>query len=90
MNSILRLRIVSHNVYPIDFRSRALDKHMLVHSQDRKFKCDVDTCEKSFQTRYTLRIHKRVHSLEKPYACHCGVSFAYKCLLKAHNEKHHK
>ncbi|KAJ6626585.1 Zinc finger protein [Pseudolycoriella hygida] len=68
--------------------TRALNKHMLVHSQERKFKCE--TCGKSYQTRYTLRIHKRVHTNEKPYQCHCGVSFAYKCLLKAHNEKHHK
>ncbi|XP_037044171.1 zinc finger imprinted 3-like [Bradysia coprophila] len=65
----------------------ALKKHMLVHSQDRKYKCE--TCRKAFQTRYTLRIHKRIHTQEKPYSCHCGMSFAYKCLLTAHKKKYH-
>ncbi|KAJ6629740.1 Zinc finger protein [Pseudolycoriella hygida] len=67
--------------------TRSMSKHMLVHSQLRKFKCEI--CDKSFQTRYTLRVHKRVHNGEKPYQCHCGVSFAYKCLLKTHEEKYH-
>ncbi|KAG4074145.1 hypothetical protein HA402_014350 [Bradysia odoriphaga] len=70
------------------FRNKqALKKHMLVHSQDRKYKCE--TCRKAFQTRYTLRIHKRIHTQEKPYTCHCGMSFAYKCLLTAHSKKYH-
>ncbi|XP_037044172.1 zinc finger and SCAN domain-containing protein 12-like [Bradysia coprophila] len=67
---------------------RALLNHMLVHSQDRKYKCE--TCGKAYQRNYTLRIHRRVHTQEKPYSCPCGVSFAYKCLLKSHTEKYHK
>ncbi|KAG4067401.1 hypothetical protein HA402_009638 [Bradysia odoriphaga] len=67
---------------------RALEKHMLVHTMERKYKCE--TCEKSFQTRYTLRVHKRIHTNEKPYSCHCGMAFAYNCLLKAHTERYHK
>lgn len=34
-----------------------------------KFKCLEDGCRKAFLTSYSLKIHVRVHTKVKPYAC---------------------
>ncbi|XP_053699260.1 putative zinc finger protein 735 [Sabethes cyaneus] len=70
---------------------RSMWKHMKSHEnpEDRKHVCDV--CNKRFAVAYTLRVHKRIHTKEKPFACECcDKQFQYNCLLKNHMEKHHK
>ncbi|XP_055542785.1 zinc finger protein 675-like [Wyeomyia smithii] len=70
---------------------RSMWKHLKSHEnpEDRKHVCDI--CNKRFAVAYTLRVHKRIHTKEKPFACErCEKRFQYNCLLKNHMEKHHQ
>jgi hypothetical protein len=59
--------------------------------ETRKFKCDVENCLRSFDTKRNLKRHKTfVHSDQKRFKCHCGNFFKYKISLKAHQKKIHK
>ena len=63
-----------------------LKKHMGIHG-DKRHICE--TCGKAFTLPDDLRIHKRIHSGEKPYKCKsCGWSFAQLGDLKRHYIKH--
>ena len=47
------------------------------------FVCDV--CQKQFKSKSYLKVHKRIHSSEKPYKCNvCGRNFAWKGDLTRH------
>lgn len=66
-------------------------KHRKSHEspEQRKHVCEV--CSKRFAVAYTLRVHRRTHTNEKPYPCgSCEKRFQYNCLLKNHVERHHK
>ena len=63
-----------------------LKKHMGIHG-DKRHICE--TCGKVFTLPDDLRIHKRIHSGEKPYKYKsCGWSFAQLGDLKRHYIKH--
>jgi hypothetical protein len=48
-----------------------------IHLRQRNFLCDFPQCEKTFYSAYNLRVHKRVHSDEKPLKCpHCDYRAA--------------
>ena len=43
--------------------------------------CDV--CKKNFKTKSYLKVHKRIHSEDKPYKCEdCDKSFIKKKFIK--------
>ena len=56
-------------------------------SVDKKFICDV--CNKNFNNDYTLRVHYRMHTKNKPHECGvCGKRFLQYNTLKMHTILH--
>ena len=52
------------------------------------FPCNI--CDQQFAFKYKLKLHKKIHSGEKPFSCDlCGMSFAHKNNLSVHNRKVH-
>ena len=57
------------------------ERHLLQHSPNCPFICDVDGCSLSFKSKYALDYHKKRHSGEKPFICTvegCDKSY-YSC-----------
>uniref|UniRef100_A0A8C1UM84 Zinc finger and BTB domain containing 41 n=1 Tax=Cyprinus carpio TaxID=7962 RepID=A0A8C1UM84_CYPCA len=72
-----------------------LEEHMILHSQDKPFKCFNDTGNRKhhieFRERTTLREHLRIHSGEKPHLCSiCGQSFRHGSSYRLHLRVHHE
>lgn len=56
---------------------------------ERPFKCDVETCGKTFTRNEELTRHKRIHSGLRPYPCSaCGKKFGRRDHLKKHMKTH--
>ncbi|KAH8346848.1 hypothetical protein KR059_000772 [Drosophila kikkawai] len=56
---------------------------------ERPFKCDVDTCGKTFTRNEELTRHKRIHTGLRPYPCSaCGKKFGRRDHLKKHMKTH--
>ncbi|KAF5282407.1 hypothetical protein FQR65_LT14301 [Abscondita terminalis] len=67
-------------------RTVHLKRHMLTHSGERKFNCDI--CKKSFYSSYAKE-HMRFHSGEKNFPCKiCGKKFVTNAILKRHSSIH--
>ena len=68
--------------------SHALQKHGLVHTDERNFQCQ--DCDRKFRMNKDLIDHKRSHTGEKPYACqHCPYRGATSSLLYHHKKQKH-
>ena len=71
------------------FHKISLAKHMLKHSQEKQFKCQV--CGKAFFLVYYLNSHMIKHVESELFKCDiCEKSFILKKQLNAHKKIHSK
>uniref|UniRef100_A0A1E1WLF8 Protein krueppel n=1 Tax=Pectinophora gossypiella TaxID=13191 RepID=A0A1E1WLF8_PECGO len=87
-------RLVAHNSEQLRFACAvctrrfispsALEAHMLLHTKDKPYECDI--CHKKFRMQVNLTHHKRsVHEKEKSHLCqYCSKSFFKKYHLQIH------
>ncbi|XP_044738885.1 zinc finger protein OZF-like [Chrysoperla carnea] len=74
---------ICHKIYT---RRGSLYKHMITH-EENKFLCNF--CGKSFPQNNNLKIHKLIHTEEKPYKCkYCEKSFRHKSRCTLHELIH--
>lgn len=66
-------------------RDTALQKHMVIHSEEKTFKCTV--CEKCFRNESSLVKHTETHSLECP---ECRVKMENKAAIELHLCRSHQ
>ncbi|KAK4118374.1 hypothetical protein N657DRAFT_628563 [Parathielavia appendiculata] len=58
-------------------------------ANQKRFRCDVPGCPKSFAGRANLNIHRRFHTGESPHVCpHCQQGFTQKVNLQTHINRH--
>lgn len=60
-------------------------------TERKRFKCDIEGCNKKFSQNTHLVIHKRAHTGDKPYTCRhtgCDRKFSQLGNLKTHERRH--
>ena len=71
--------------------SSAFKKHMLLHSGETPFKCNV--CGKGFRCKWVLNNHKDTHLTDEEkykFTCqYCGSMFTRKVNMTVHIKSHH-
>ncbi|RVE60859.1 hypothetical protein OJAV_G00185310 [Oryzias javanicus] len=94
LKSLLQAHRKNHNKWQCHLcnkslsSSRVLAWHLLSHSENRHFACEV--CGKRFKILHTLNIHKKVHmDRERSFLCHiCCKTFYCNGSLKSHMKTH--
>ncbi|XP_026729334.1 zinc finger protein 626-like [Trichoplusia ni] len=67
--------------------SKSINSHILLHTAERKFKCDK--CDKAFFSAPTLTEHKKKHNPNRTFKCdQCIAAFNCKGSLKSHMAVH--
>ena len=68
---------------------RRLNSHILIHNNEKKFKCTE--CDKEFNFSGDFARHQRIHTNIRPYKCeHCEKSFKQSYALTLHLNTHNK
>ena len=69
-----------------------LDRHMVVHTGERRFPCPEPGCGQAFTSDWHLERHRKVHGArEKHFKCDfhgCAAAFELKHQLKRHQKTH--
>uniref|UniRef100_A0A1I8NQ57 C2H2-type domain-containing protein n=1 Tax=Stomoxys calcitrans TaxID=35570 RepID=A0A1I8NQ57_STOCA len=71
------------------FAKASMKAHMATHSTDTQYDCAI--CNKSFSTKWNLKIHSWVHAnrTAKPFKCeHCPKAFVREVDFKNHMNSH--
>ncbi|XP_044750341.1 oocyte zinc finger protein XlCOF6-like isoform X2 [Coccinella septempunctata] len=80
-------RFVCNKCNKIFKHRQLLQRHQLVHTEERPYKCTM--CSSAFKTKTNLMSHNSIHTGEKNYVCSdCGQTFAHKTSLKLHMRWH--
>ncbi|CAO1394451.1 unnamed protein product [Diamesa hyperborea] len=68
---------------------RRLNSHILIHNNEKKFKCTE--CDKEFNFSGDFARHQRIHTNIRPYKCeYCEKSFKQSYALTLHLNTHNK
>nr|CAR63535.1 putative transcription factor yin yang 2 [Angiostrongylus cantonensis] len=68
-----------------------LNRHMLIHTGERAFRCEVDGCSRAFSLEANLKSHLKTHTGEKPHKCQfCERAFSHPYNLRVHISRRHK
>ena len=68
-----------------------MERHMIVHSDDKPFICPDPTCNKAFKRADALKNHIQSHNNHYNYVCSfpgCNAQFRKKAILQYHLTKH--
>ncbi len=58
---------------------------------EKRYKCDYNSCHKTFDTKQHLITHSRIHSGENPFVCtynECNKRFARNSQIREHMNRH--
>ena len=68
-----------------------LEQHISVVHEGNLYRCDVESCRKTFQTIHSFRDHEKWHTLQFKYTCEvCGKGFMRKDHFVDHSLRHTK
>nr|XP_057906116.1 zinc finger protein 37-like [Doryrhamphus excisus] len=72
------------------FSASSINRHKLIHTGERPFKCTVPECDKSFLSTAEVKKHVLMfHSTERPFKCNvCPKAFVTVGLLNMHAKIH--
>ncbi|XP_053337970.1 zinc finger protein 64 [Clarias gariepinus] len=83
-----RICTFSGCTFKTQYGQKDMERHMLTHTGDRPFECEL--CHKRFSRRDKLNLHSRSHTGEKPHKCkHCPYAAADSSSLKKHLRVHY-